>query len=69
MRLEDASRGRTTIVVAHRLSTIANADQIVVLENGRIAERGTHGALIARDGLYASLWKRQAEEPESVAAE
>ena len=67
--LEDASRGRTTIVVAHRLSTIANADQIVVLDEGRVVERGAHAALIARDGLYASLWKRQAEEPETVAAE
>ena len=67
--LEEASRGRTTIVVAHRLSTIAGADQIVVLEDGRVVERGAHAALIAKDGLYASLWKRQAEEPGSVAAE
>ena len=66
--LEAASRGRTTIVVAHRLSTIANADQIVELEDGRVVERGTHAALIAKDGLYASLWKRQAEEPEAIAA-
>jgi ATP-binding cassette subfamily B protein len=68
--LEEASKGRTTIVVAHRLSTIAHADQIIVLKDGAIAERGAHAALIARNGEYAELWRRQAEEPpESVAAE
>ena len=68
--LEEASKGRTTIVVAHRLSTIAGADQIIVLDAGQVVERGTHAELIAQNGLYAGLWKRQAEEPpESVAAE
>jgi ATP-binding cassette subfamily B protein len=68
--LEEASKGRTTIVVAHRLSTIAHADQIIVLKDGVIAERGAHAALIARGGEYAELWRRQAEEPpKSVAAE
>jgi len=70
--LEEASKGRTTIVVAHRLSTIAHADQIVVLKDGAIVERGSHAALIAHGGEYAELWRRQAEEPpasESIAAQ
>lgn len=57
--LREASKGRTTIAVAHRLSTIAGADLILVLENGELTERGTHGDLIARDGTYAALWRRQ----------
>ena len=57
--LRDVSRGHTTLVIAHRLSTIVDADEIIVLAEGRIAERGTHDALLARNGLYASMWRRQ----------
>jgi ATP-binding cassette subfamily B protein len=62
--LNAAARGRTTIIIAHRLSTIVGADQIVVLDAGRVAERGTHAELLAKGGLYAELWTRQAAERE-----
>ena len=59
--LDVVSRNRTTLVIAHRLSTVINADEIIVLKDGVIAERGTHGELIDRSGLYASMWSRQRE--------
>jgi ATP-binding cassette subfamily B protein len=64
--LRDAARGRTTLVIAHRLSTVVEADEIIVLQDGRIAERGNHGSLIARDGLYAEMWRRQSEAVEAA---
>ncbi|ATQ42509.1 ABCB family ABC transporter ATP-binding protein/permease [Caulobacter mirabilis] len=57
--LRRARKGRTTLVVAHRLSTIADADEILVLKRGRIVERGAHADLLAQNGEYAALWKRQ----------
>ena len=65
--LKEAARGRTTIAVAHRLSTIANADIIIVLDNGKIVERGSHSELVAGDGVYASLWRRQTSGEETAA--
>ena len=55
------SKYRTTLVIAHRLSTIVAADEIIVLDQGVIVERGTHQALLAKGGLYASMWNRQRE--------
>jgi ATP-binding cassette subfamily B protein len=63
--LERVSRNRTSLVIAHRLSTIVGADEIIVLDQGRIAERGTHGELLATGGLYASMWNRQREAQEA----
>jgi ATP-binding cassette subfamily B protein/subfamily B ATP-binding cassette protein MsbA len=60
--------GRTSLVIAHRLSTVRNADQILVVDGGRIVERGDHAALMARDGLYASLYRRQFRDPGGPAA-
>jgi ATP-binding cassette, subfamily B, heavy metal transporter len=63
--LDRVSTGRTTLVIAHRLSTIVGADEIIVLDQGEIVERGTHAALLAKDGLYASMWNRQREAEEA----
>jgi ATP-binding cassette, subfamily B, heavy metal transporter len=59
--LDSVSRNRTTIVIAHRLSTVINADEIIVLDKGVITERGTHQALLKKKGVYASMWNRQRE--------
>ncbi len=63
--LDRVSRNRTSLVIAHRLSTIVSADEIIVLDQGRIAERGSHGELLAMNGLYASMWNRQREAEEA----
>jgi ABC-type transport system involved in Fe-S cluster assembly fused permease/ATPase subunit len=59
--LDIVAKGRTTLVIAHRLSTIVNADEIIVLDKGKIVERGTHARLLAQDGVYAAMWRRQYE--------
>jgi ATP-binding cassette subfamily B protein len=70
--LAEVSQNRTTLVIAHRLSTVVAADEILVLEAGRIVERGRHDALLAKDGRYAEMWRRQqaerAEEDSAPAA-
>jgi ABC-type transport system involved in Fe-S cluster assembly fused permease/ATPase subunit len=65
--LREVSRGRTTLVIAHRLSTVVDADEIIVLEDGLIVERGSHAALLAADGRYAEMWRRQQESGEAEA--
>ena len=54
-----AAQGRTTLIIAHTLSTVMTADQIVVMDHGRIVERGTHSELLASDGLYSQMWALQ----------
>jgi len=67
--LENLTADRTTFAIAHRLSTVKDADEILVLEGGRIVERGTHEQLIDADGLYAHLWGVQAGEIEDLPEE
>lgn len=66
--LRDVSRGVTTLVIAHRLSTVVHADQILVMDQGRIVERGTHAELLAAAGAYASLWRKQQSDEATAAA-
>ena len=66
--LDRIARRRTTLIVAHRLSTVTHADEIIVLDQGRIVERGSHAALLDKGTLYADMWRRQAEEREVAEA-
>jgi ATP-binding cassette subfamily B protein len=63
--LRKVSENRTTLVIAHRLSTVVDADEIIVLDKGQVAERGTHAELLAEDGIYAAMWNRQRQAAEA----
>jgi ABC-type transport system involved in Fe-S cluster assembly fused permease/ATPase subunit len=65
--LEEVAENRTTLMIAHRLSTVIHADEILVLDDGRIIERGNHAQLIAQDGMYAAMWRRQQEADQRAA--
>jgi ATP-binding cassette subfamily B protein len=68
-QLKEIAKNRTTLVIAHRLSTVADAQQILVLDHGRVVERGTHHSLLAAKGLYAQMWERQqARQDEALAS-
>ena len=65
-KLRELSRGRTTLSIAHRLSTVVDVDEILVMQHGTIVERGDHLALLARDGLYTKMWQRQQEGSDEI---
>lgn len=60
--LSRATTGRTSICIAHRLSTVMDADEILVLQNGQVGERGTHAELLKKNGLYTRLWETQTQQ-------
>ena len=66
--LRSLARNRTTLTIAHRLSTVVDADQILVLDQGVVVERGTHHELLALSGVYARMWALQAEQNDLQAA-
>ena len=63
--LKKVSENRTTLVIAHRFSTVVDADEIIVLDKGQVAERGTHDELLAEGGVYAAMWNRQRQADEA----
>ena len=64
--LEEVAQARTTLMIAHRLSTVVGAHEILVLDQGRIVERGDHLTLLAKSGVYAQMWQRQQEAGEDA---
>jgi ABC-type transport system involved in Fe-S cluster assembly fused permease/ATPase subunit len=64
--LRNVAANRTTLVIAHRLSTVVDADEILVLVDGLVAERGSHAGLLAQDGVYAGMWQMQAETEDAI---
>ena len=64
--LRRMGQGRSVITIAHRLSTVVDADLIIVLEQGHVTEQGTHDALLARDGRYAAMWHRQLADEDAA---
>ncbi|MCW8914849.1 MAG: ATP-binding cassette domain-containing protein, partial [Magnetovibrio sp.] len=64
--LREVAAGRTTLAIAHRLSTVVDSDEILVLDQGEVVERGNHTDLLAQQGLYATMWQRQQEASEAL---